>query len=347
MDLYLAEKSYREALSTQMSKPIIASLKTLTLLDPGKYQEKLSLAEKAITELQKAKYYMVESNFYLAYLVSHKSYRTLPTKESKNTLINSGLKLRYVVSVQANIVKSFQYLPKKIPELLSKYQRLPILEWDLIEINSAIGQLGKAAKALNTSLLVIEREKNSRLFPEIKKWKTDIHNQLEMINQTQQHLINIALGSSAGVLEKLNVELTEASANLLSLVREGLAEAAMRPYFVKAKIDFEPYANLAINLSLASSSTQRNSHAKWYRHWSSIEIEVLENSGSFSEYPRTFPDREKALSFFKKASKRRMPDLEQGFLKLGLFVSKHENIYGLIEKLSRDRMILDYGQSSS
>lgn len=83
MDLYLAEKSYREALSTQMSKPIIASLKTLTLLDPGKYQEKLSSAEKAITELQKAKYYMVESNFYLAYLVSHKSYRTLPTKESK------------------------------------------------------------------------------------------------------------------------------------------------------------------------------------------------------------------------------------------------------------------------
>ncbi|KGJ97306.1 hypothetical protein [Colwellia psychrerythraea] len=328
-------------------EPIIAILETLAVLEPEVYQIKLKTAQMALVKLQEAQSYMAKGNFYLAYLASHKSYRIIPTGESKKILIKTESMLSYAVGVHTNIGKSFQYLPEKIPELLSKYQNLPILEWDLIEINSVLGQLRNAAKALNSSLLAIEREHNSYLFPEIEKWQAGIRNQQGMIQSTQNYLIDIALSDSAVMLQTLNIKLTEESANLLSLVRSSLAEAAIQPYFIQAKKDFEPYANLAINLSLSSSLTQRNTHAKWYSHWSSIEMQVLEYSDSFSEYPKAFPDREKVLSTFKQESKIRVPNLEQGFLNLDLFISKHESIYGLIETLDRDRIILNYGLSST
>lgn len=346
VDLHFAEKAYQEAKSTQNSKATITALTTLAALSPEEYQGQLDSAKIAITQLQQAKLYLAESNYYLAYLNGHSSYRTFPTKESKAVLLEAGAKIRFVVDVQANIVKSFTHLPKSITKVLVKYQNQPVLEWDVIEINAVIGQLGKAASVINSSLAIIEREESKLEFPEIETWRTGINNQLIIINKIQMHLINIALCSSANMLEQLNVQLSEDSTNLLSLVREALAEEAMRPNFIKAKEEYEPYENLAINLSLASSLAQRNTHAKWYSHWKSIEVQVLEGSDSFSDYPALFSTRAKQLSAFKAEAKKSIPNVSQGFSSLDLFMSKYGTIYDLIDKLNRDRMILNYGSSS-
>ncbi len=347
LDLHLAEKAYAQAKTTKQAEPIIVALSTLAMLAPELYQSKLNSAQMALVELQKAKSYMAESNFYLAYLASHMSYRTLPTKESKSVLIQVGRKLRYLLNVQANIVKSFQYLPKSIPALLSKYKNKPAVEWDLIEVNSVIEQFVSSAKAIKRSLTIIELEKGTSLSAEIKQWQLALHSQLQMINQIKTHLINLALYSSANVLEKINVQLTEDSANLLSLVRENLAEEAMRPNFIKANEAYQPYYHLNENLALASSSSRGNSHATWYSSWHSIEVEILESSASFSEYPLVFTDRAKKLSLFKDEAMTTELNLEQGFFKLNSFIGNHQAIYSLIDKLNRDRMILNYGEPSA
>jgi len=290
---------------------------------------------------------MAEGDLYIAYLASHESYRALPTIESKTTLIEIGTKLRYVIDVNTNVVASFESLPQKIPDLLLKYQNLPVLEWDIIETNAVIEQLGKSAKALKRSLVAIERAEESNSVAEISKWKIGIDNQLEMITKTQKHLINIALYGGASLLERLNVQLTEDSINLLSLVRENLAEAAMRPYFIQAQKEYEPYANLAVNLSLASSTTQRNTHAQWYQHWSLIETQVLEGDNSFSDYPKLFSNRATQLRLFKEEAQKIVPDLNRGFSSLSLFMDEYNIMYALIEKLNEDQMILNYGSSAS
>lgn len=347
VDLHFAEKAYQEAKVSQNSKATITVLTTLAVLSPEEYQSQLDSAKIAITQLQQAKLYLAKNNYYLAYLNGHGSYRSFPTQESKAVLLEAGANIRYVVDVHANIVKSFTYLPKLITDILVKYQNQPVLEWDIIEINTVIGQLGKAASVMNRSLAIIEHEQSKLAFPEIETWQAGINNQLAIVNKIQTHLINIALCSSANMLEKLNVQLSEDSSNLLSLVREALAEEAMRPNFIKAKEEYEPYANLNANLSLASSLAQRNTHAKWYSDWKSIEVQVLEGGDSFSDYPMLFADRAKQLSVFKKEVKKLMPNIKQGFSSLDLFMSNYETIYDLIDKLNRDRMILNYGSSSA
>lgn len=276
----------------------------------------------------------------------HNSYRSYPTKESKAVLLKAGSKIRYVVDVHKNVVKSFQHLPKPLIDILVKYQSLPVFEWDIIEINTVIEDLGKAASLINNSLSIIEREQLKLEFTEIKTWQMGLNNQLAMITQTQTHLINIALYSSINMLEELNTQLSEDSTNLLSLVHETLAEETMRPKFIKAKEEYEPYSNLTINLSLASSSAKRNTHAKWYAHWKLMEEQVLESGDSFSDYPVLSSKRAKQLNVYKEETKKLIPNVNKTFLSVDFFMSKYDTMYDLIEKLNRDSLILDYGGSS-
>ncbi|WP_019029164.1 hypothetical protein [Colwellia piezophila] len=344
IDLHLAENAYAEAKATKQAKPIIAALNTLTMLAPEVYQAKLNSAQMAVINLQRAKSYIAKNNYYLAFIASHESYRALPTIKSKKILIKTGVKIRYLLDAQAGIVKSFQNLPKSIPALLSKYENKPALEWDLIEVNSVIEQLVSATKAMNSSLKIIEGEQGANLSVEIKKWQLAIQNQLQMINDIQKYLIHLALYKSANVLEDMNNKLTQETVNLLSLVRESLAEAAMRPNFIKANEAYQPYYHLNENLALASSSSRGNSHAVWYQHWHSLELQVLAMSSSFSQYPLAFTERAKQLKLYK--AKLVLPNMSNGFLKLSLFIGKHQAVYSLIDKLHRDRMILNYGESS-
>lgn len=344
IDLHLAEKQYEQAKATNQAEPIIAALSTLAMLAPEVYQAKLNLAQTAVIKLHEAKLYIANSNYYLAFIASHESYRALPTIKSKKILIKTGVKIRYLLDAQASIVKSFQHLPKSIPALLSKYENKPALEWDLIEVNSVIEQLVSSAKAIKRSLTIIDLEKGASLSAEIKQWQLAIQHQLQMINDIQKYLIHLALHKSAKVLEDINIQLTQESINLLSLVRESLAEDAMRPNFNKANESYQPYYDLNENLALASSSSRGNRHATWYHHWHNIELQVLATSSSFSEYPLTFTERAKQLKIYKE--KLVLPNVNKGFLNLDSFIGGHQAVYSLIDKLHRDRMILNYGESS-
>ena len=343
IELYQAENIYQEAKATKNEKLIIASLQSLVMLDPQRYQGKLDKANLAVLELQKANALVTENNLYEAYLASHASYRQLPTIASKAVLIKVGGELRYLLDVHSNVVKSFELLPTSLAAVISKYQNQPVLEWDVIKVNSIIEQLGLAGKALHRSLVILERKKATELSPEIVLWKIAIQNQLKMINQVEQHVINLALSSSSIELEKHNAELTENSANLLSLVREELAQETMQPHFIKANREYQLYFNLNENLALASSSTRRNTHAAWYKDWNHIEKEVLESRAPFSSYLTASSNRANKLRTFINKVKNIRPNLELGFSNLNLFMIQNENTYNLIEKLQRDRMLLNYG----
>ena len=164
---------------------------------------------------------------------------------------------------------------------------------------------------------------------------------MKTINEVEHYLINLALSSSATELEKLNAELTDSSENLLSLVREELAQETMQPHFIKANQSYQRLYNLNENLSLASSSARRNSHSEWYKEWNNIEKEVLQSISPFSSYPATSSSREiKIRSFINKANKIK-PNFELG--SLSLFMMQHENAYNVIDRLDKDRMLLNYG----
>lgn len=343
IEQHYAEVEYDKAKKAQEVKPILTALTKLALLNPKVYQSELKAIEAAIMKLEDANTHMAKGDFYQAYLASHDSYRAMPTKQGKVLLLASGEKLHYVMDAQLKIVSSFEYLPSKISIILEKYQQKPILEWDIIEVNAVIGQLGKAARAIRNSLTVIQRTDESLLFTEIESWKVGILAQLAMIEGIQKHLINIALYNSGVILEELNSQLTQESIKLISLVRSELASETMKASFLKARRLYEPYAYLTINLSLASSSVQRNSHAKWYRHWHSIEEGVLEEESVFSNYPILSAQRINKLKEFTKEENLLMPDLNQMDTDLQHFMKKNQAIYSLIERLNRDRMILNYG----
>ncbi|PKI17765.1 hypothetical protein [Colwellia sp. 12G3] len=343
IELYQAENTYEEAKLSKNGKRILASLTLLATLDSSQYKNKLDEAKLASLELQKAKSFLAEDHIYLAYLSSHDSYRTMATTESKDVLLKVGGQLRYLLDVQSNIAKSFDNLPTPLSTVILKYQNQSVLKWDVIKINSVMEQLGQAAKFISHSLSILEREKGAGLSPEITQWQLAIESQLKMINQVEQYLINLALSSSAIELEKLNAELTNNSENLLSLVREELAQETMQPHFIKANKEYQRYFNLNENLSLASSPTRRNSHASWYKDWNAIEKEVLESISPFSSYPTTSLNRVNKLKSFINGANKMKPDLELGSSSLYLFMSKFGSIYNLLEKLNKDRMLLTYG----
>ena len=341
--LYQAENAYEAAKVSKSEKLILAALKSLATLDPLLYQSKFDDAKSASLELQQAKVLLAEQNIYPAYLAAHNSYRKLPTKESKEVLLKVGGQLKYLLEVQSNIIKSFDSLPTSISGLLSTYENQSVLEWDVIKINSVLEQLGLARKAINNSLTLLEKKKGAILLPEIAQWQLAIEHQAEMIEQVEHYLINLALSSSARVLKKLNVQLTQNSENLLSLVREELAYDTMGPHFISANNEYQLYFNLNENLSLASSSARHNSHAVWYKEWHDIEKSVLERISPFSSYPKGSLNRENTLNSFTKEENNIRPDLKLGFSNLTLLMSEYETAYNLIEKLSRDRMLLNYG----
>ena len=126
----LAEHAYHKAQILQEAEPIIAALNTLVLLEPDIYKGKLYSAQQAFEQLLAAETYLTESNFYLAYLAAHDSYRKLPTIDSKIILIKTGLKLRHLIYVQENLVNAFHDLPKAIPETLLKYETQAVVDWD-------------------------------------------------------------------------------------------------------------------------------------------------------------------------------------------------------------------------
>ncbi len=315
----------------------------MAILDSLLYQSKLDEAKFAVVELQKAKSFLADNKIYLSYLASHSLYRTLPTNESKEVLLNVGAQLRYLLDVQTNIVKSFDSLPISLSLVISEYQNQPVLEWDVIKVNNLIEQLGIAAKYLNSSLTLLERENRLVLSPEITEWQLAIRNQLKMIKQVGHYVIHLALSSSAIALEILNADLTENSANLLSLVREELAQETMQPYFNKANQAYQPYFNLNENLALASSTARRNTHASWYKGWSHIEKEVLESRTPFSTYPITSSNRANKLRTFINKVNNMKPNSELGFTSLTMFKMQYDNVYNLIDKLNKDRTLLNYG----
>ena len=136
IELYYAEKAYSEAIHTQEFKPVLTVLKKLAVLQPQNYKSKLEAAEVAIIQFEDAHKYLEKGDYYLAYIASHDSYRTIPTKLGKKILLKRGEKLSYVTDAQLDIAKSFDSLPKAILTITEKYQQQPVLEWDLIEVNT-------------------------------------------------------------------------------------------------------------------------------------------------------------------------------------------------------------------
>ena len=345
VDLYFAKQEYQKALSNNKPEAIVNALTVLAELAPETYQAKLRKTQSALEQFEKAKAYISENNFYLAFNLAHDSYRAFPTKESKETLLQSGVKIRYLLDSQTSISRSFRSLPKSIDNVIRQYKNKPVTEWDLIELNSLIEQLGASAKDISSTLKLIERKDSAILPPEINAWISALKRQELMINNIQEYIVNLALFESANVLERLNSKLTQDSINLLALVREELAEETMRPNFARAIEEYQPYFDLNENLALASSPFGNNRHALWYKGWHSVEINVLKPKKAFAKYPETFNQRTRQLGRFNK--KIIAPDLKQGYTSLSSFITNHQAVYSLVAKLKKDRMLLNYSKPST
>jgi hypothetical protein len=345
IDIYLAKQDYEKAQLLSDPAAIIEALTRLALLNPAEYQFKLQEAKSALAKVKQAESYILEGNHFLAFIESYDSYRALPMDTSKKILLQSGGEIRYLLDAHSHISSSFEVVPKSIPKIIGNYENVSVTEWDLIELNGVIEKLVQSRKALNRSLKIIERNNSLDVFPALNLWWSALKRQERMIDETQMYIINFALHKSASVLEQLNIQLTDESSNLLSLVRERLAEDAMRPNFVRAIDQYQPYFDLNENLALASSPLRNNTHAPWYRDWHRIEEKVLEPNIAFSQYPDGFNQRAEYLIQVKK--KLLSPDLNQGYASMHDFMESHKVVYDLIHKLNRARMILNYGNSTA
>ena len=191
----------------------------------------------------------------------------------------------------------------------------------------------KSVKSINYAIAIIEREQSNVPFLAYELWLTAIKAQRAKITQIQNYLIQLALYRSAKLLTQLNVELTEKSLNVLSLVRESLAKEAMEPYFIKANKAYQPYYDVNENLALVSSLNQRNSYAAWYKDWNRVEKSTLVVTEAFSNYPKNFDGRARELSTFTQNEAIIVLNRENSNLQI--FMNKNPAIKRLIEKLKR------------
>lgn len=332
--------SYEEAQKTHILPHLVLALRKLAQIKPQKYDKKLAVAEKAQSQLRQAQMYYTQNDIYSAYLLSHDSYRNLPSIENKELLIESGKKLFTLLRVEMSIEDSYQNRPLLLTEFFNNYRDLDVEKWNLVDVNSLIEQLTKSIIELNSALDILKSTDSYLLLPEISQWENGIEEQLRIVTQARDYLPNIARYRSANILLELNNALSVESIELLSLVRSNMAKEAVQPSFIKAQQTYHPYFRLMENISLATNLSKRDIHVSWYEEWRNIEKGVLHPQGIFSNYPVQADNRSKQL---KRIIEKNTPSpifIGDGFTKKFDFSRHYPTINALIEKLKRDKSLL-------
>lgn len=331
---------YELAKSTKDLKKLSLALKTLAYIAPDEFQNESIKVKEAHSHLQIAEAQLKLGNSYAAYIASHDSYRSVSNPAAKKILISSGKTLLPILKAQLNIDKSFQFLPKHLTPLLSRYSELPLAQWDIIEVNTAVEQLSEAIIVLNRALILIENEEPARKIPELSLWQNSIENQLYITAQARNYFSNFSRYHGAKRLIGLNEQLTADSIKLLSLVRPQLAKESMKPSFKKAQNQYADFQDIIANISLAENTNTKDIHAVWYENWQSIEADILEPKGNFANYPVKSSTRQRQLTAFMNKEKIKIPMLSKTFYDKAKLNQKYHQLTKLINALKEDKALL-------
>ena len=332
-----ALRAYESAKSSQNIQQLTAALSTLARLAPDEYQVEFVKTKKAKILLEQAQNYQAQNNNYAAYLASHQSYRSIPNQAAKDILVSTGDTLSPLLQAKNSIDHSFEYRPKQLTKLFEKYRVLPVDEWDLIEVNSSVTKLSKAIKELQKAHeLVIPNI--SEL--EVALLQTVIAEQIIIVSKARDYFSNLALYHSAEVLKALNIELSNESSTLLSLVRTKFAKKSMEPSFLKANSHFLPFQELIENMSLAANLSKKDIHADWYENWINIVNATLEPSDNFENYPIKKSYRNKQLDVYLNKNRISIPILSEAYSDKSALYKNLPTIVSLTEKLQLDKALL-------
>ncbi|NQY64049.1 MAG: hypothetical protein HRT38_10020 [Alteromonadaceae bacterium] len=336
-----AINSYQQAKATHQLTPVVKALKKLAKLKPKEFQHQFINAQSAQVKLNEAQQHLTDKEFYLAYLASHDSYRQLYSNESKAILIKSGKKLFPVLKVQTNIEKSLQQTQKQLSQTLTNYQKSPIDDWNLIELNNLLEQLSKTALTLNNSLSRLKKDNLELILPETIDWQLSIEARLESINQTLNYLVSLARFRSAIILLTLNQTLAEKSKGLLAITNNPeSAKQNMQSDLIKAQRQYKPYKILIENVALATYISKKDIHASWYQEWNELESYIMRPQGDFDYYPEFAEERTVQLKRLIQENKFLPLNLTTDFSKKDEFQHKHQVIFNLIKKLNEDKNLL-------
>ena len=319
---------------------LTSALNTLAKLKPEQYQAEFTKVEKAQNLLEQAKIYQTQGDYYSAYLSSHDSYRSIPSLDGKKAVIDSGRALLPLLKAQLSIDESFIYRPKLLSEFFIKHSELPVVDWDLIQINSTVEQLSKALVELDKALVFIKSASDNAQFSEIFSWQSAIEKQLIIVTEARNYFSNLARYHSAKILIKLNENLSKESRKLLSLVSQKLAQESMEIHFLKAQNKYAPFKNLMANLSLAEKLSAKDIHADWYANWKIIETSILEPEGDFKNYPKHSQYRNKELTTFTERINITIPALKEAYYNKAAIAQTHPSIMKIIIKLRVDKSLI-------
>lgn len=334
-----ALRLYEQAKANKNIHQLAIALNTLAKIAPKKYQEEFVKVDTAKGLLEQAQQYQVQGNYYQAYLTSHESYRSIPSTENKKILQSSGKVMLPILNAQLSVNKSFQYSPKMLSPLFEKHSKLPIEQWNLIEINSAIKQLSITVNELTSALTFLQNKKLKTDIPELVLWENSIAEQYKTVLNARDYFSNIARYHGAKKLTQLNKLLTTESSKLLSLVRPKFAQESMQSSFLKAQGEYATLQNVIANLSLAESLSNKDIHASWYKKWQKLESNVLEPKKQFIHYPVNSTKRETQLSRFIN-NNLSTPALSDTVDNSAMMVTDQRQISQLLKSLVEDKALL-------
>jgi hypothetical protein len=333
--------SYKQAKLDQNLSDITSTLTTLAKLKPEKHKAQLNTVIKANVQLQQAQEYFTNGDFYNSYLLSHGSYRSVPSIKAKVLLSESATPLLPILKAQLSIEKSFQYTVLLLPNLFENYEATPISHWDLVKVNTILEQLGRSIKALDYALNIIESRDIYLPDSQLTQWEKKIEQQRNIITLARDYLPTLAKSRSAKILLELNQSLTNESINLLSLVSPALAKQTIQSSFYKAQVIYSPFQEVIENISLAMNLNSKDVHANWYQGWNRIEINVLELKDDFTNYPRLSKHRIAQLNQQLENEKVIIPKIVDNLVSKKDFNQQLSVITGLVEKLKQDKALLN------
>ncbi|MFT5759416.1 MAG: hypothetical protein ACI9LM_004178 [Alteromonadaceae bacterium] len=335
-----ALENYDKAKHNHSLPSLIQALKILVKFEPDDYKSELTKNLQLAESLAQAKKYMADENYYQSYLNSHDVYRQSLDRKSKALLIASGQKLTPIIKAQNNIESFFNNRPKHLSKILTKFAMSPVISWNLIEVNQLINQLSENKRDLQSALLSLSNDNYVLEIPEINQWIKGIEAQLANINHAQNSIINRARHQSATALLDIHKSLTKESIRLLSYVNSKLAIETLAPTFAKATETYNPYKVLIENISLALLLSRADIHVSWYKHWVSIENNVLQPIEPFSNYPKDAKNINLQLNQLINENISALSSLRSDSNNLAEFSDQYPKINILIKKLKRDKALI-------
>jgi hypothetical protein len=333
-----AEKNYLDAKSSHHINQLVTSLTVLVKLAPEQYSPLLFKAKQAKIKLLESKEYIHQKNYYLAYITSHDSLNYTHTIESKEILIESG-------SVFLPLFKAKKYLEKSYQPLdltpLSQYKALPILDWNLIELNKLLNKLSENIQSLEKAMSIIKTTNIptiDSLYSDLMLLETRIKNQLQLFEKAQDYLIDLALYHNATLLINLNRKLSDENITISQIFNKNKTNIAMRPFAEKAKALYAANKNVIENMFFSASSKTKKRHQLWYEIWKKLENDILDPKDGFVDYSHNTKHRNERLALYVNDVKIQLPTIEENNMINSIdFFQDNKTISTLIEKLKKDR----------